>query len=238
MQVAAATLCSNPATAAKRPLPWPYEISFLEALHQMNTPRFFAAALLVCAGLSAQDLNLPSPQKTGGMPLMDALAKRATARAFDSRDLSSQQLSDLLWAAWGINRPDGRRTAPSAHNNQEIDVYALLKTGVFVYVAKGHQLSRISSEDCRALGGTQSFVRDAPVTLVLVADLAKAGGGGKDWALIDTGFISQNIYLYCASQGLATGARGSVDKAALGPRLKLRPDQVIVLAQSVGYPKP
>jgi nitroreductase len=204
----------------------------------MNKLRFFAVTLLVCAGLSAQDLNLPAPQKTGGMPLMDALAKRSTARAFDSKDLSPQQLSNLLWAAWGINRPDGRRTAPSARNFQEIDVYALLKTGVFVYVAKGHQLSRISSEDCRALGGTQSFVKDAPVTLILVADLAKVGGAGRDMALIDTGFISQNIYLYCASQGLATGARASVDKAALGPRLKLRPDQLIVLAQSVGHPAP
>jgi nitroreductase len=204
----------------------------------MKILRFVAVTLLVCAGLSAQDLNLPAPQKTGGMPLMDALAKRATARAFDSKDLSPQQLSDLFWAAWGINRPDGRRTAPSARNNQEIDIYALLKTGVFVYAAKGHRLSQISSEDCRALGGTQSFVKDAPLTLVLVADLAKVGGAGKDMALIDTGFISQNVYLYCASQGLATGARASVDKAALGPKLKLRPDQLIVLAQSVGYPKP
>jgi nitroreductase len=204
----------------------------------MNNLRSFAATVLVCAGLSAQDLSLPAPQTTGGMPLMDALAKRATARAFDSKDLSPQQLSNLLWAAWGINRPDGRRTAPSAHNNQEIDVYALLKTGVFVYVAKGHQLSQVSPEDCRALGGTQSFVKDAPVTLILVADLAKVGGTGKDLAFIDTGFISQNIYLYCAAQGLATGARASVDKAALAPRMKLRPDQIIVLAQSVGYPRP
>ncbi len=204
----------------------------------MNNLRFFAVTLLVCAGLSAQDLNLPAPQKTGGMPLMDALAKRATARAFDSKDLLPQQLSNLLWAAWGINRPDGRRTAPSARNNQEIDVYALLRSGVFVYVANGHRLSQISSEDCRALGGTQSFVKDAPVTLILVADLAKVGGAGKDMAFIGTGFISQNIYLYCASQGLATGARASVDKAALGPKLKLRPDQLIVLAQSVGYPRP
>ena len=204
----------------------------------MNKLRFFAVTLLACAGLSAQDLNLPAPQRTGGMPLMDALAKRATARAFDPRDLPPQQLSDLLWAAWGINRPDGRRTAPSAHNNQEIDVYALLKTGVFVYAARGHHLSQISSEDCRALGGTQPFVKDAPVTLVLVADLAKVGGSGKDLAFVDAGFISQNVYLYCASQGLATGARASVDKAALSAKLRLRPDQIIVLAQSVGYPKP
>lgn len=174
---------------------------------------------------------------------MEALARRATARSFDAaRELSPQQLSNLFWAAWGINRPDGKRTAPSARNNQEIDVYALLKTGVFVYDAKDHQLRQISPEDCRALGGSQPFVRDAPVTLILVADLAKAGGAGKagskDWAFIDAGYISQNIYLYCAAERLATGARAYVDKTELGPKLQLRPDQLIVLAQSVGYPKP
>ena len=173
---------------------------------------------------------------------MEALSKRATGRDFDaSRDLSPQQLSNLLWAAWGVNRPDGRRTAPSAKNMQETDVYLLGKTGVFVYDARNHRLIRISNEDCRALGGSQAFVKDAPVTLVLVADLAKAGvgssPGGRDWVNIDVGYISQNIYLYCASEGLATGARAYVDKAALAPKMKLRPDQLIVLAQSVGYPK-
>ncbi len=144
----------------------------------MKTPRLLAIALFACCALPAKDLKFPAPQTAGGMPLMTALARRATARAFDPRDLSSQQISDLLWAAWGVNRPDGKRTAPSAHNNREIDVYVLMKTGVFVYEAEGHSLGRISPEDRRALGGTQKFVKDAPVTLVLVADLAKVGGAG------------------------------------------------------------
>ena len=207
----------------------------------MKTPRLLAIALFACCALPAQDLKLPAPQTAGGMPLMTALARRATARAFDPRDLSSQQISDLLWAAWGVNRPDGKRTAPSAHNNREIDVYVLMKTGVFVYEAEGHSLGRISPEDRRALGGTQKFVKDAPVTLVLVADLAKVGGAGdpgrENVAFADAGYISQNIYLYCAAEGLATGARMAVDNAALGPVLKLRPDQMIVLAQSVGFPR-
>ena len=208
----------------------------------MKNLRFLFIALFACGGLLAQNITLPAPQKTGGMPLLEALARRATSRAFDAaRELSPQQLSNLLWATFGINRPDGRRTAPSARNLQELDVYVLLKSGVFVYAAKNHELIQLAAEDCRALGGSQPFVKDAPVTLVFVADLAKTGGGAsagsKDWVNIDTGYLSQNAYLYCASEGLATGARALVDKAALGPKLKLRPDQVIVLAQSVGYPK-
>ena len=201
----------------------------------------FIAAILA-GNLLAQTIDLPGPQKTGGMPLMEALAKRSTARAFDSKELSAQQLSSLLWAAFGINRPDGKRTAPSAMNFQETDIYVLLKQGAYVYSATSNRLDLVVAEDIRALGGTQSFVKDAPVTLVFVADFARMGQGSDDnkmnTANIDVGYISQNAYLYCASEGLVTGARGSVDRATLGPRLKLRPDQRIILAQSVGYPKP
>jgi SagB-type dehydrogenase family enzyme len=196
-------------------------------------------ALLAGGSLLAQDLTLPAPQKTGGRPLMEVLARRASSREFDAvRELSPQQLSNLLWATFGINRPDGRRTAPSARNAQELDVYVLLKTGVFIYDARQHQLAQLAAEDCRELAGTQPFARSAPVTLVFVADLVKAGAtsSSRDWACIDTGYLSQNAYLYCASEGLATVARVSVDKAALGPKLKLRSAQEIVLAQSVGHP--
>jgi nitroreductase len=199
-------------------------------------------AVFVASNLLAQSLDLPAPQKTGGLPLMDALAKRSTARAFDTKELSQQQLSSLLWAAFGINRPDGKRTAPSARNYQETDTYVLLKSGTYIYSAKSNKLDLVVAEDIRALGGTQAFAKDAPATLVFVADLAKMGDGSRDnkmnTANIDVGYISQNVYLFCASEGLVTGARGSVDRAALGPKLKLRPDQVIILAQSVGYPKP
>ncbi len=199
-------------------------------------------AAFLAGNLLAQSIQLPPPQKTGGMPLMEALAKRSTSRAFATNELSSQQISSLLWAAFGINRPDGKRTAPSASNHLETDIYVLLKSGAYVYSAASNQLDLVVAEDIRALGGTQAFVKDAPVTLVFVADLAKMGAGSddnkKNTANIDVGYISQNVYLFCASEGLVTGARGSVDRTALGPRLKLRPDQMIILAQSVGYPKP
>jgi SagB-type dehydrogenase family enzyme len=172
---------------------------------------------------------------------MEALALRSTSREFDTRDLSDQQLSDLLWAAFGVNRPDGKRTAPSAKNNLEIDLYVLLKRGAFRYQAETHRLVSVSPTDLRPLGGIQAFAKDAPVTLVLVADLAKTGNGPleqrKELTHLDAGYISQNIYLYCASTGLATGARAYVDKALLAPRLALRPDQIILLAQSVGFPR-
>jgi nitroreductase len=206
-----------------------------------RTLSVFVAAF-IAGSLFAQSIDLPAPQKTGGMPLMDALAKRSTARAFDSKGLSPQQLSSLLWAAFGINRPDGKRTAPSARNYQETDIYVLLKQGAYVYAAKSNKLDLVVADDIRALGGTQAFVKDAPLTLVFVADLSKMGGGSNEdkmnTANIDVGYISQNVYLFCASEGLVTGARMSVDRATLGPKLKLRPDQMIVLAQSVGYPKP
>lgn len=201
--------------------------------------RLLVALLLLSTSVlrSAQDIKLPAPHKTGGMPLMEALAKRSTARAFDSRELSPQQLSDLLWAGFGINRANGKRTAPSARNRQELELYVLLKQGTYVYDAPKNLLRQIVEEDLRKLGCNV----DAPLVLLFVGDLSKHGESGdsrKNLASIDSGFISENIYLYCASEGLATGYRGSVDRTALTPKLSLKPDQEIVAVQPVGYPKP
>ena len=199
-------------------------------------------ASLIAGTLCAQSIDLPAPQTSGGRPLMEALAKRATAREFDAKDLSPRQLSSLLWACFGINRPDGKRTAPSAKDSQETDIYVILKRGAYVYDAKSNQLNLVEKGDLRSLAGTQAFATNAPVTLIFVADLARMGQWSNEekrsFANIDVGYISQNAYLFCASEGLATGARASVDRKALGMRLKLRPDQVIILAQSVGYAKP
>jgi len=198
-------------------------------------------ASLIAGTVLAQSINLPAPQKSGGMPLMDALAKRSTGREFDSRELSPRQISSLLWACFGINRPDGKRTAPSAKDCQETDIYVILKQGAYLYDAKSNQLNLAVAEDLRSLAGTQAFATNAPVTLVFVADQARMGKSSveekKNYAYIDVGYISQNAYLYCASEGLVTGARASVDRKALGLMLKLRPDQMIILGQSVGYPK-
>ena len=199
-------------------------------------------ASLITGTMLAQSIDLPAAQKTGGMPLMNALAKRSTAREFDSRELSPGQLSSLLWACFGINRSDGKRTAPSAKDCRETDIYVILKQGAYVYDATSNRLNLAVAEDLRSLAGTQAFATNAPVTLVFVADLAKMEKWSieekKGFANIDVGYISQNAYLFCASVGLATGARASVDRKALGTKLKLRPDQMIILAQSVGYAKP
>jgi SagB-type dehydrogenase family enzyme len=198
-------------------------------------------AALITSTVLAQNINLPAPQKSGGMPLMEALAKRSTGREFDSRDLSPNQLSSLLWACFGINRPDGKRTAPSAMDCREADIYVVLKQGAYVYDAKSNKLNLVVAEDLRSLAATQAFATNAPVTLAFVADLARMGNSSaeekKMFANIDVGYISQNAYLFCASEGLATGARASVDRKALALKLKLRPDQMIVLGQSVGYAK-
>ena len=198
----------------------------------------FLLALGAVGRLFAGDIDLPAPQKTGGIPLMEALARRATGRTFESRDLSAQQLANLLWSGFGVNRPDGRRTAPSASNYQEIEIYALLQSGAYAYDAARHRLRQITAEDLRSLGGKP----EAPVTLIYVADLSKRTTGTVESkravACIDSGFISENIYLFCASEGLATGYRGGFDAKALPPKLNLRPDQALIAAQSVGYPKP
>ena len=208
----------------------------------MKKKLYLLVLVLVTGSAPAQNLELPAPQKSGGLPLMDALARRSTARAFDARELSAQQLSSLLWACFGVNRADGKRTAPSAMNRQETDIYVLLKQGTYVYNAASNKLDLIVAGDLRSFGGTQAFVKDAPVTLVFVADFARMGNGSaegkRSTASIDVGYISQNAYLFCASEGLVTGARGSVDRPALAPKLKLRPEQTIILAQSVGYSKP
>jgi nitroreductase len=197
----------------------------------------FLIALLIASAVHAQDIELPAPRKTGGLPLMEALAKRSTSRSFDARDLTPQQLSDLLWAGFGINRPNGKRTAPSAHNRQELELYVLLKQGAYVYDPAKNALLQTTTEDLRNLGAKT----EAAVCVLFVANLSKReekSEASKEWATVDSGFIGQNLYLYCASEGLATGYRaGGFDSAALKPKLKLKPEQEIVAAQPVGYPK-
>lgn len=201
----------------------------------------FTAAGSTCAQ-EAELLRLPEPQTAGGRPLMEALKDRKTSRAFSDTPLPMQELSDLLWAAFGINRPEsGKRTAPSAVNWQEIDIYVCTAEGLYLFDAQAHALKLVAAQDIRALTGLQPFVKDAPVNLVYVADFARMGRGSEAdktfYSAADTGFISQNVYLYCASEGLATVVRGLVDREALSKAIGLRPGQRVTLAQSVGYPR-
>jgi len=212
--------------------------------------RRYALPLLLVLGLSpilaaAQELRpleLPKPQTDGGRPLMQVLRDRHSTREFKTDKLPLQVLSNLLWAAFGINRPEtGKRTAPSAMNWQEVDIYVALPEGLYVYDAKAHRLVQILAEDVRAATGGQDFVKGAPLNLVYVADLARTKDAGAEeknfYTTIDVGFISQNVYLFCASEGLATVVRGTVDRPALAKLMKLRPEQKIIVAQTVGYPK-
>ena len=202
------------------------------------------ALLLVPVGLiTAQDLKpvaLPTPQTSGGKPLMQVLKERKSGRDFGPEPLSRQTISNLLWAAWGVNREDGRRTAPSASNRQEIDVYAVMADGAYLYDAQANALKPVALADLRKFAGTQAYVAGAPLNLIYVADTAKLGGDDAArlaTANADTGFIAQNVYLFCASEGLGTVVRASVNRDDLGKALNLRAGQRITLAQSVGYAK-
>jgi nitroreductase len=203
---------------------------------------FLTGALLVGAVAGwcqeLEPITLPPPQTDGGKPLMQCLKERSSQRVFDSRPLPDQVLSNLLWAAWGINRPDsGKHTAPSASNRQEIDVYVALARGLYLYDPPRHALVPVLAADIRAATGSQPYVAEAPVNLVYVADTARMRLSQDEYitfyAAADTGFIAENVYLYCASV-----VRGLVDREALAKTMGLRPEQRVVLGHSVGYPKP
>ena len=173
---------------------------------------------------------------------MQVLKARGSSRNFSPEKLPVQVLSNMLWAAFGVNRPDsGGRTAPSANNSQDMDIYVATADGLFLYDAKANLLKPVLAEDIRALTGRQPFVKEAPVNLIYVSDLAKmtraAPGDREFYAAAHTGFISQNVYLFCASEGLATVVRALMDRPALAKAMGLRPDQRITLVQTVGYPK-
>jgi len=191
-------------------------------------------------GDAAATLALPPPDRAGGLPLMAALAARRSSRAFAPQALDPQQLSDLLWAAWGRNRDDGGRTAPSALNAQEIDLYVALPEGAYRYDAKAHALQRVVAHDLRRVTGYQDFVDDAPLDLVLVADHTRMGlvpvAQRESYASVAAGAIAQNVYLWCASAGLATVIRAWIDRQAIADALGLPHDHQVLLSQTVGLP--
>lgn len=193
-------------------------------------------------GKAAKTMSLPSPITEGGAPLMDALRRRRSNRDFLPDSLPEQELSNLLWAAYGINRPEtGGRTAPSALNAQEVSVYVALPGGTYRYAAAKHRLELTSAEDVRRVTGYQDFVDDAPLDLVLVADHSRLSmvpvAQRHVYAAAEAGAIAQNVYLYCASAGLSTVIRGWIDRNAVADALGLPHDHEVLLAQTVGYPK-
>jgi len=211
----------------------------------MNVWRYVGVVMMSTMGMGqAQEtgtIRLPPPETADGMSLMQALMARHSTREFGTQPLPPQVLSNLLWAANGVNRPQtGRRTAPSAHDWREIDVYVTTAEGAFRYDPPSHTLIRVVAGDIRPLTGMQDYVATAPVNLVFVADLDRMTEASAEdkafYSATDAGFIAQNVYLYSASAGLAVVVRGLVDREVLGTALGLGKHQRIVLAQSVGYP--
>ena len=193
-----------------------------------------------CSAQIIETIILPPAQQAGGMSLLEALSKRQSQRSYSSKDITQQELSNMLWAAYGVNRPNGYRTAPTAKNWFEFDIYIIKPEGWYLYEPVKHTLLKMGNEDLRIYAGTQDFVKTAPVNLIFVADFDRMTNSDdatrQFFSATDVGYISQNVYLYCASAGLATIVRGQIDKTKAHEVLKLRPNQRVILAQTVGYP--
>jgi len=212
-----------------------------EAIAGILASAALAAAPTVAAAQELKPLELPPPRSEGGMPLMAALKLRRSTREYSNRPLPAQTLSDLLWAAFGVNRPSGDRTAPYWRHVMVMDIYVAMADGVWIYEPKAHTLLPHLQGDIRAQTGLQSFVATAPLNLVYVAHGERMTDISPEerrlYASVDTGFIGQNVYLFCASEGLATVFRGSVDYPKLAQTLKLPDQQFVTFAQTVGYPR-
>lgn len=191
--------------------------------------------------IAPEDLALDADFSPLSMALYKVLLRRRSSREFGPGELSIYKLSRLLWAACGINRPaQGLRTAPSSANQQEIDIYLALPAGLYRYDARQLLLQPVRAGDWRAATGGQDYVASAPLDLIYVATFSNDSTAARNeqqfYAALDTGFISQNVYLFCAAEGLATVVRGWIDRAELGACLGLASNQLVIAAQSVGLP--
>jgi len=212
---------------------------------EASTGLLSSAVLAAAPRLAAENataIDLPPPRADGGKPLIQALRLRRSIREYSPRPLPNQVLSDLLWAAFGVNRPaSGDRTAPYWRHVMVIDVYAAMEDGVWLYEPKTHALLPHLPDDIRTATGLQDFVGTAPLNLVYVAHGERMQDISAEerrlYASVDTGFIGQNVYLFCASEGLATVFRGAVDYDKLGHTMKLSEGQFVTFAQTVGFPR-
>jgi nitroreductase len=211
----------------------------------MKTAVFLVGLIMVVSMFaeSSKSIQLDPPDLTRGVPVMQALSQRASTREFDPKPLSQRDLSDLLWAANGINRPEeGKRTAPSAMNSQDIDVYVLTESASYLYDAVKNSLEHVADGDLRPyVAGRQEVVATAPVILLLVSDISRFQRGEEEqkmiWAAEDAGIVSQNISIFCASEGLATVVRASMDREKLSETLGLSETQQTMLNHPVSYMK-
>lgn len=198
---------------------------------------FLAASVNLCA--AEKTIKLPPPDKAGGKPLMQCLTERKSERKFDSKPLPPQILSDLLYAADGISRPDGRKTVPTARNLQSQEVYAAMADGLYLYHPKTHSLDLVKAGDIREKCGMQAIHKTAPIVLIYVGDVSKIGKNAAEkvfYAANHAGYASQNVYLYCTSAGLATVVCGLVNKPELEKAMELPGTKRVQLTQPVAYP--
>jgi nitroreductase len=208
-----------------------------EDVNEVNT----AAAQQIPA---AEVIKLNPPDLNAGISLMQALKKRKTTREITDKKLTLQQLSDLLWAADGVNRPDGKRTAPAAVAIYSVDIYVVLPEAVYLYDVPKNELKLIAKGDHRKSAGMQDFVYFAPLNLVYVLNLKGWQNSKRPisnekrdlWTRIEVGLIAQNVNLYCASAGLGATVRGMLDQKKFAEVAKVKPENVL-LAQTVGFPK-
>jgi len=211
-----------------------------------NTVKILIFGTVMSANVTAnqvalEPIKLSQPNIKSGKTIMECLQERRSVREFSAKDLSLEDISNLLWAANGINRADGRRTAPTARNCQEIDVYLINKDGAYLYVPVDDLLQPVYRGDLReAIGAGQNFVNAAPVILLIVGDIEKLGGDSernKNLMWADGGIVSQNINIFCAGQNLATVTRAMMDEKVLREALKLKDSQYLLLNNPVGYKK-
>lgn len=211
----------------------------------MRKVQLLLLCLFVSVATFAADkvIRLPKPNLNRNSEVMEAFANRHSTREYAAKALTLTDLSDLLWAANGINRPEeGKRTAPSAMNKQDVDVYVVLPEATYLYDAKAHQLNLVAEGDHRgAVAGGQTFVKSAPVSLLLVSDLSRLGDAKNThtqlMGAVDAGIVSQNISIFCSAAKLATVPRASMDTAKLKSVLKLTDTQLPLMNHPVGYHK-
>jgi len=197
------------------------------------------ALVLGTLPLPAQDIQLPAPDTKGGKPLMECMTLRKSSRSFSSKKLSPQILSNIFYAADGISRKDGRKTVPTARNARNQMIYAATADGSWLYQPATNTLKKLGSKDIRSVCGKQGFHADAPLVLIYVAEPAKVGNTPEqqqNFAANHAGYSSQNVYLYAASEGLATVVCAMVDRDALAKALDLPVSQQIMYSQPIGYP--
>lgn len=193
-----------------------------------------------CLTASAENKMLPAPDKTVGTTIMEAMSNRRSIREYSSREFSDQELSNLLWASMGQNRPDGRLTAPSCRNFQEIRLFLFDAKGVSEYIPATHSLNVVVEGDYRHLvAGLQDFVNSAPISLVMIADMSKFGDmnpeHAKIMAAVDAGIVSQNVSVACAGLGFATVPRASMEADAIVKLLNLS-NHIAIMNNPVGFP--